>query len=91
LADKKIERSLLLSRKVTEMAERRVEAEDGVAARHSDLADMGRSLLRPYEEKAVDAGARQRRSGRVSEQVAVVMLGSDAEGRVFSEATHTWC
>jgi len=35
-----------------------------------------------------EPGAKQRRSGRVSEKVAVVLLGSDGEGRVFSEETH---
>jgi len=86
------------------MTERRVcpeEAHVGSVAKLTDLADMGRSpsrgsgqaFLRPYEEKADDAagngGAKQRRSGRVSERVAVVMLWSDGEGRVFSEETHT--
>jgi PilZ domain len=74
-------------------------AEDS-SSRLWDCADMGRSVLRPYEEKTGGetgqaaaepsaTGAKQRRSGRVSLQVPVVIMGTDGEGRVFAEETHT--
>jgi len=33
--------------------------------------------------------AKSRRSGRISKQVPIVIIGSDSEGRVFTEETHT--
>src|SRR3974390_2098806 len=33
--------------------------------------------------------SKQRRSGRISQQIPIILIGSDAEGRVFSEETKT--
>jgi len=39
--------------------------------------------------EAANGTNRQRRSGRLSQEIPIILIGSDAEGRVFSEETKT--